>query len=97
MIKDTIVGHRLIKRNETYSAEPIEDKIRRLTTTNQPIDISGAAMEYTERKDGAKPEHNIRTDRMDIAIEAMGAVTKSQIAKRRTQVEPGEPIQATEE
>lgn len=70
-----------IKTNFLESGESIEQKMRRVTTTNEPID-NVAPMIYTERKQGVLPECDIRTDRWDIAQEAMGAVAKSYAAKR---------------
>ena len=37
---------------------------------------------YTERKEGVIPAYDVRTDRFEIAVEAMGKVVKSNIAKR---------------
>lgn len=61
--------------------ESIEEKMRRVTQSNEPIE-NVAPMLYTERKDGVLPETDIRTDRWDIAMEAMGKVEKSIVAKR---------------
>ena len=47
----------------------------------QPI-ADGAQLNYTERKDGVKPEYDIRTDRFEHAIDAMERVTKTHLAKR---------------
>ena len=47
----------------------------------EPIS-DGAPVIYTERKDGVLPEYNIRTDRMEIAVEGMDKVAKSHTAKR---------------
>lgn len=77
--------------NLTYQAEPREVKLRKI--------ISGEAnnMEdgvfptiYTEKKDGVQPEFDIRTDRFEIAIEAMDKINQSaanQIAKSRGETE----------
>lgn len=73
--------------NLTYQAEPREVKLRKI--------ISGEAnnMEdgvfptiYTEKKDGVQPEFDIRTDRFEIAIDAMDKINQSaanQIAKNK--------------
>ena len=45
---------------------------------------------YTEKKDGVQAAYNIRTDRFEIAAEAMDVLTKTEIAKRenaRKQIE----------
>lgn len=75
----------------TYEAEPREVKLRKI--------ISGEAsnMEdgvfptiYTEKKDGVRPEYDIRTDRFEVAIDAMDKINQStadQIAKSKGETE----------
>lgn len=70
-----------INCNESVEGETIEQKIERVVGNNEPI-TDGAPIVFTERKDGVKPEYDIRTDRFDIAIEAMDKVTKQEVAKR---------------
>lgn len=77
--------------NLTYQAEPREVKLRKI--------ISGEAnnMEdgvfptiYTEKKDGVLPEYDIRTDRFEVAIDAMDKINKStanKIAKSKGETE----------
>lgn len=77
--------------NLTYEAEPREVKLRKI--------ISGEAsnMEdgvfptiYTEKKDGVRPEYDIRTDRFEVAIDAMDKINQSaanQIAKNKGETE----------
>lgn len=59
-----------INQNDTYRAERIELKIRRILHNGEPIDET-APLIYTNRKDGVKPEYDIRTDRFEKALEAM--------------------------
>lgn len=66
---------------ETFEGERIEQKIQRITNNGEAI-TDGAPEIYTERKEGVKPAYNIRTDRFEIAIDAMDAVSKSIEAKR---------------
>lgn len=75
--------------------ESIEEKVRRVTTTNEAIENS-APMIYTERKDGVLPQYDIRTDRFEIAQNAMDKVTAMEIAKRKSQDEPEKEPQTTE-
>lgn len=70
-----------IKVDQSYKGETIEEKIRRIVTNNEPIK-DGAPIVYTERKDGVRPEYDIRTDRWEIAVDAMDKVTKTNLAKR---------------
>lgn len=65
----------------TESGESIEQKMRRVTTTNEPIE-NVAPLIYTERKDGVLAEYDIRTDRFEVAQSAMDKVTRSKLAKR---------------
>lgn len=70
-----------IEHNDSYEGERIESKIERIVNNNEPIK-DGAPLIYTERKDGVLPETNIRTDRWEIAINAMDKVSMSVRAKR---------------
>lgn len=84
--------------NNSFEGETIETKVRRITENNEPIS-DGAPVIYTDRKEGTKPEYNIRTDRFDIALDAMDYVNRSRTAKRLEIVKNvssnDEPIQAT--
>ena len=71
-----------IKVNDSFQGERIEQKIERIMNNAEPL-TDGAPIIFTERKDGVKPEFNIRTDRFEIAVEAMDKVAKSNIAKRQ--------------
>lgn len=70
-----------ISLNTGYQGETIEQKVRRILNNKEPI-TDGAPLIYTERKDGVNQGYNIRTDRFEIAVEAMDYVTKSAQAKR---------------
>lgn len=66
---------------ETVEGETIEVKMDRITTNKEPIK-DGAPRIYTERKDGVIAAYNIRTDRFEIAADAMDKVQASIQAKR---------------
>jgi hypothetical protein len=70
-----------LKVNQTYEGERIEEKIQRIVNNKEPI-TDGAPIIYTERKEGVQPQYNIRTDRWEVAIDAMDKVSKSYKAKR---------------
>lgn len=70
-----------IIRNVSLEGERIETKVDRVVHNNEPIK-DGAPLIYTERKQGVRPEFNIRTDRFDVAVEAMDKVSKSYMARR---------------
>lgn len=71
----------IIKRNISIEGETIEMKIERITTHNEPI-TDGAPLIYTDRKDGVLPAYDPRTDKWDIAIEAMNKVAESRLLRR---------------
>jgi hypothetical protein len=70
-----------ISLNQSTEGESIEQKIERVTQNKEPIK-DGAPLVYTDRKDGVLAGYNIRTDRFDVAIDAMDVVQKSINAKR---------------
>lgn len=65
----------------TVEGETLEQKIERIVQNNEPI-TDGAPEVFTERKDGVLSAYNIRTDRWDIACDAMNTVTGVLNAKR---------------
>ena len=75
--------------NKSYQGETIEQKLERVMQQNEPIK-DGAPLVFTERKDGVLPEYNIRTDRFEVAIDAMTAVQKSTMAKREAAIKAKE-------
>ncbi len=70
-----------IKRRMTQQGETIEQKIERITHNKEPIK-DGAPLIYTERKEGVQPGYDIRTDRFEVAIEAMDKVSEVKRHKR---------------
>lgn len=72
-----------VKTNYEYQeGESIENKVRRITENNEPI-TDGAPIIYTNREDGVLPAYNIRTDRWEIAQQAMEAVNQANLAKSK--------------
>lgn len=70
-----------LKVNSSYEGEWIEQKVQRITSNKEPIS-DGAPRVYTERKEGVRADMDIRTDRFEIAVEAMDKVAKAKISKR---------------
>lgn len=62
--------------NESFEGETIEQKVARVVELNEPI-TDGAPLIYTDKKDGVVPAYDIRTDKWDIAVDAMGVVYKN--------------------
>lgn len=78
-----------------YEGETIENKVRRIVGNNEPIEDT-APLIYTERKDGVRPEFNIRTDKWDVALEAMMSVNDAKERQRARNVAKGNNIQNVE-
>lgn len=80
--------------NLTYEAEPREVKLRKIIsgeTSNMEDGVFPTI--YTEKKDGVQPEYDIRTDRFEVAIDAIDKINQSmanQIAKSKGQTEAQE-------
>ena len=72
-----------IKTNYEYQlGETIETKVKRITENDEAIK-DGAPIIYTNREDGVLPAYNIRTDRWEIAQQAMDAVNQANLAKSK--------------
>lgn len=77
--------------NLTYQAEPREVKLRKIIN-GESNDMEDGVFPtiYTEKKDGVQPEFDIRTDRFEIAINAIDKINQStanQIAKNKGETE----------
>ena len=74
MKRTYIKATRQIKSETPKRGEPIEIKVARLLSQEEPIKDQ-VPLIYTEKKTGVNPEYNIRTDRFMIAMEAMGKIS----------------------
>lgn len=81
MYKRTQISKTQIRTANAVEGETIEAKIRRIVNNKEAIS-DGAPLVYTDRKEGVQPAYDVRTDRFEIAVEAMDKVTKSHQAKR---------------
>lgn len=82
MIKPTFFPRPIKTNYEFQEGESIENKVRRITENNEPI-TDGAPIIYTNRDDGVLAAYNIRTDRWEIAQQAMEAVNQANLAKSK--------------
>lgn len=71
--------------NKSFPGQSIEQRVEKILHSREPI-TDGAPRIYTERKDGVLPQYDIRTDRWEIAVEAMDAITGSHKAKREERI-----------
>lgn len=77
--------------NLAYQAEPREVKLRKIINGEASNMEDGVFPTiYTEKKDGVRPEFDIRTDRFEVAIDAIDKINQSvanQIAKNKGETE----------
>lgn len=73
-----------MKINTATRGESIETKIERIVNNKEPIK-DGAPIIFTERKEGVRASHNIRTDRWEVAVDATTTIQKSYKARREEQ------------
>lgn len=77
--------------NITYQAEPREVKLRKIIN-GESNDMEDGVFPtiYTEKKNGVQPEFDIRTDRFEVAIDAIDKINQSvanQVAKSKGETE----------
>lgn len=75
-MKKVGINYRSKLGTELVEGERIELKIDRMTQNNEPIGDS-APLIYTARKDGVIAAYDIRTDKWDIALDAMEKVNQT--------------------
>ena len=75
MRKPNSIPRTQIYLENTYEAEGLEQKLRKITETKEPIEAVWPEY-YTNKKDGVDPATDIRTDRFEVAREAMEKVTQ---------------------
>lgn len=81
MYKQNVMSGSSIHINEATEGETIEMKIERVVNNNEPI-TDGAAIIFTERSEGVLAGYNVRTDRFEVAVDAMDKVSMTHAAKR---------------
>lgn len=90
-----------IKTNVMRDGESLEEFLRKATQGKEPIEAS-AKVTYNDRKEGVLPQHDIRTDRFEIAMMATDKIHATQAAARNAidfpvaKDENGNPIPAGE-
>jgi hypothetical protein len=73
MYKKTEYGTSNLEINESTVGETIEMKVERIVNNGEGVE-DGAPSIYTERAMGILPEYDIRTDKWDLALDAMDKV-----------------------
>lgn len=86
MKRPRLIIKQIMNCNESTEGETIEQQVERLVSNNEPVEGQEPLI-YTERKEGIRAETNIRTDRFEIAIDAMDKVAASYQARRAERAE----------
>lgn len=74
-----------INVNKSKEGEFIEAKVRRILNNKEPIK-DGAPRVFTERKDGVRPEYDIRADKWEAAVDVTTAISNSHTNKREERI-----------
>lgn len=69
--------------------ESIEERLRKVTISGEPIDTNVTPEIYQERKDGVDPLCDIRTDKMELAQQAFDTYTKTHMLARANRGDMG--------
>lgn len=81
MKKSFPINKTTLRHNTSEVEESIEIYMRRIMNNKEGISDAAPTV-YTERKDGVIPDYDIRTDRIEIAAEAMSKSAKANWTKR---------------
>lgn len=99
MKKFTITQKTVIRRNESAVGEPLHISLQRKMENKEKMGTTMPLI-YTDRKDGVRPEYDMRTDRFDVAIDATTKIDKSWKARRddrhKEKIDKIETIEGTE-
>lgn len=71
----------------TYSAESQIQKLRRVVENKEPIKNEAPTI-YTPKSEGVMPEYDIRTDRFEIAREALEKADRAEAQRIAKGLEP---------
>lgn len=83
-----------IQTDVLQEGQSIEQFIRKARAGGEPIQAT-AKITYNDRKDGVLPQHDIRSDRFEIALSATDKIHASEAAKRNS-MDFGEMAKAAE-
>ncbi len=76
-------GNSRIKRNLMMKGISLETSLQRMLQLEETEGLeNGTALHFNTRAEGVRPEYNIRTDRFELALQAMDEVGKMYLAKR---------------
>lgn len=73
----------LIQSAKIQEGESIEQKLRRLTITKEPIEVDFTPEIFQERKAGVDPMCDIRTDKFEMAQAACDIMTRTYLLGRK--------------
>lgn len=79
--KRKVTDSRLLHINKTYKAESLMMKIRKMLANKEPIEDEIETV-YTNKKDGVLPAYDIRTDRWEVAMEAIGKMQNAEVSEQ---------------
>lgn len=85
MYKKNTIPKTSLKINNSFEGETIENKIVRIINNKEPIKDATPQI-YTERKDGVRPEFDIRTDKFEQAIDDSMKIAATHLGAREERI-----------
>ncbi len=79
--KKRTYGRSTMLINNSFEGETLEQKVQRMMSNKEPIGTDKDAI-FTERKQGILPAYNIKTDKWEIAVEAMNSIASGKVEQR---------------
>lgn len=79
-----------IRVNKSKVGERIEERVQRMLYAGESMG-DGAPLIYTDRRNGVEPQYNVRSDRFELALDAINGVTKDTLTKRTSYYEVVKP------
>lgn len=89
MIRKIIYPKTQIETQVCREGKSIEEQMRQALTNKEPI-VATAKLTYNDRKDGVLPQHDIRTDRFELATLATDKIHATKAAERQAMDYPSD-------
>jgi len=92
----TLKPYTTLENIKLVEGESIETRVRKMVESGEPI-TDTAPLIYTEKKDGIISDYDIRSDKFDVALEALDTLGKTSIAKNNRAAEEAQGLEVKDE
>ena len=92
----TLKPYTTLENIKLVEGESIETRVRKMVESGEPI-TDTAPLIYTEKRDGVISDYDIRSDKFDVALEALDTLGKTSIAKNNRAAEEAQGLEVKDE